>query len=789
MHLFITLATILIAGTLVLFVPGATLLAALRLNRVVPPALMPGASLAGSLALMAVATTIALLLHLPIWMITAMLALVTLGAIGALVRRHGKGIGEAFGSWGGFATPGGAVLVAIGLGAIAVSVGYFAWNDSAYHVAQAQKLLHLSHPTFSNTLQFRHGTAHPGYLLPLWQEALAQVAFVSRQDPMEVAWVLPGLTVATSALAFGGLLWALTRARAAATVGTLSWGLVAALGPLPLSDAVYNAMHPGGIALTVLMPLILSMLFVGAWPEHLDATAPRSIGMTTRDVTRCAAIIAGGATACFGILHVSNLVLMAIGMAAYLGIWALRAPWSKAVVWRHFTMFGTVALVAVICVGSLYPGLSKLQSFGKDAATELKQNESDLYVGKNAAPLPALLKGDVKGESYHLRADYLVLGGGLSIIALFALVLAFLAPRWPGAWYFGGTGFVVLFIALTNSVYPHFVDVVSLDQARRIEKSLPLAIGLGAGALLVASAAQFAWSKGRGFGQAVGVIIMGAAGWGLWHLTDTIKVMQGYDGKQIVEPRVITTALALLGVMGLLLVVLLVVRLVRGEGARDKVEAMLRLPRWQWPPITASVGALAVALLLIGAWPVHARVQDMWVKDRLEVPRGTGPNKTTEDLPTYQRLGELRVFSIQVVNRLRKLPVGSTVLLDPRARDPYLAMAVAPVYVVSSVPRHTANTPGNHVAERYDTAVSFYDTKNDLTDQERLELLLDQKVDAVTIHPRSALRFLVEHIPGFKRVAYGKNQFLYTVDRAKLAAYLERNTPTDYVQDALDAAR
>lgn len=784
MQLTFTITSILIAGLLVLFVPGASLLAALRLGRVVPPALLPAAALAMGFVPLALATAASLGLKQPIWTVTATLILVTLACWVVLFRRARTGPLHALLAGGLRRVPIGAALAALGLGALAISVGYFAWNDSAYHIGQAQKLLHLSAPSFTNTLQFPDGSAHPGYLLPLWQEGLAQVAFVSRQDPMEVAWILPGLTVATAALAFGGLLWTLTRSRRATTPGTVAWALVAAIGPLPLSDAIYNSMHPGGIALAILMPLVLAMLFVGAWPD-VEATNELVVAdeASPRTITRSAAIIAAVAVAGFGILHVSNLVILALGMLGYLAVWTLRAPWPRPVVLRHLTMFGAVALVAVICVGSFYPGLSKLESFGQDAKTELQQNESDLYDGKNGAPLEALLRGDVAGDNYHLRADYLVLGGGLSILALFALVAALFAPRWPAAWYFGGTAFAVLAIALTDQVFPRYVGIVSLDQARRIEKSLPLALGLGVASLLVAALLMALARRGRAW-WIPAALLAGGAAWGTWHMTDTIQVMQGYGGDEIVEPRVLTTALALLGVGGLLLLVLFVVRLVRGADARARLEGLLRLPSWEWPTgvIAPGVGVLATALLLVGAWPAHSRVQDMWIAERLDVKTGTG----TTQIPTTHRLGEMRVFSVQVARQLRNLPAGSITLFDPRSRDPYMAMALAPVYVVSSVPRHTANTPNNRVEERFRRAVSFYERPgpDSLSNHDRLQLLVDERIDAVSIHPRSHLRPMLESTPGLDRVAFGKNQFLFRVDRDTLQDYLDDGGPDAAVTGA-----
>jgi hypothetical protein len=130
------------------------------------------------------------------------------------------------------------------------------------------------------------------------------------------------------------------------------------------------------------------------------------------------------------------------------------------------------------------------------------------------------------------------------------------------------------------------------------------------------------------------------------------------------------------------------------------------------------------------------------------------------------RTAELRIFAPNVARELRKLDTGSVVLADPRSntRDAYLAMALAPVYVVSSVPRHTALTPENRVDERFETASSFFDGDftTGLTLRERLRLLEREHVDAVIVHPfgAAAIRTYLEHSRRWRLAARGTNQEL-----------------------------
>src|SRR5690606_5792859 len=123
------------------------------------------------------------------------------------------------------------------------------------------------------------------------------------------------------------------------------------------------------------------------------------------------------------------------------------------------------------------------------------------------------------------------------------------------------------------------------------------------------------------------------------------------------------------------------------------------LPSWQWP--TEHVGRaatlLALAVLAVGAAPVYDRIGLVADEGRLET------------LPAAMRTAEMRLFAPNVARVLRDLPPESVVLADPRTRNGFIAMSIAPVYVVSSVPRHTAATPANRVDERFQTALDFFD--------------------------------------------------------------------------------
>jgi len=785
MQLLTSVLPTLLAAVLVVLVPGAALLAWSRVDQVIAPPLVPAAAMAFGMGPLALATGVTLGLHQPIVYVAVFMALVTLSAWAELARRFARETRTAaeparikvsrVRAWGtplrwlvagdwARAIPVGVWLVALGAAMLAFLSGFYAWNDSLYHMGQAQKLLVLDHPTFSNTLQFRDGTAHPGYLLPVWHETVALVSYVARVNVVEAAWIIPVLTVPIAALSMAGLGWTMFRARGAATVTALAWVLAMLVATMPSSEWLFNALHPGHIALDVFAPLVFAMLFTALWP---GPPVRDRVEVAPRVVTRAATALAMLVIAEMAILHVSYLIVVALGMLGYLAVWALRAPWAKVDVARHARVFACVAVVAVIGVGILLPGLNDLGGLGRDAKQELASNDSDLYEGKLGADLDSLLRGNPDG-AYHLRADYLVLAGGLSLLGLLSSVLVLAAPRWPGGWYLAGTACLVLVIALVDRVFPHYVKFVSLDQARRIERALPLAVGLATGALAVGALSARLWARGAAM-RALGVAVATAATAGVWLVADQVPFLQGYGGDQIVRPRIIVLVMAALLLGAATYALLLVVRLVRA-GGRDRIERALRLASWEWPThlITGRTTVVAVAVLLVGAGPLYAGIGDAANSARID------------KLPLNQRAGEMRFFSTGVARELRELPVGSVVLGDPRNRDIYTAMAIAPVYVVSSVPRHTADTPKNRVRERFDIATAFFSEKDAkghvLTDRERLQLLLDNNVDAVIIHPkgyRPAIDLLLA-TPGITKVARGINQNMFLVDRKLVAKMLAK---------------
>lgn len=255
-----------------------------------------------------------------------------------------------------------------------------------------------------------------------------------------------------------------------------------------------------------------------------------------------------------------------------------------------------------------------------------------------------------------------------------------------------------------------------------------------------------------------------------------VPPLAGYGGEQIVEPRVIVAVLVVLIAGTAALVGLLLLRLARRRPIEaDVAGGRLPLASWTWPTqlLGPASAAVATLVLIVGATPVYGRIGNVVSPTRLE------------RLPADMRTAEMRLFAPRVADVLRDLPTGATVLADPRTRNPYIVLAIAPVYVVSSVPRHTALTPENRVSERFERAVSFFegDLDTGLSLRERIDLLLEEEVDAIVVHPFASRPVIdaLEGQPGVREAAGGRNQKVLLVDRDELARHAGRTSGTDRV--------
>jgi hypothetical protein len=281
------------------------------------------------------------------------------------------------------------------------------------------------------------------------------------------------------------------------------------------------------------------------------------------------------------------------------------------------------------------------------------------------SPGPAQLAKNL----HHYRADLVVhslsryslaparidRNGAVTIVALLLVPLALLARRrrWS-ALVLGGT-VAVLAIELWPIVFPHFSNLVSLSQSRRLSGFVPFAVALAGGFAIISRFSRT-------------LALVGALGVGIW-----LQVAYAGDfGLRApkTEPSIVVW-IALYGGIA---------ALVAG--------ALLAWRRFREPPLPGSrprdgVAALAVLFLVL---PVVVHGFSTW----------TPAAKHDRDALTP---GLIHFLRHDVAPR-------SVVFAD--LATSYRTEAFAPVYVVAVPPTHAANTRPNELAKRRRAVLKFF---------------------------------------------------------------------------------
>jgi hypothetical protein len=123
------------------------------------------------------------------------------------------------------------------------------------------------------------------------------------------------------------------------------------------------------------------------------------------------------------------------------------------------------------------------------------------------------------------------------------------------------------------------------------------------------------------------------------------------------------------------------------------------------------------------------------------------------------RLDQLVAFSQCMTDQLQAIPVGSVVMADPETA--YGLLAVAPVYVVSSKPGHTANVPENRIVERYQLVTSFF--SRNVTASQKEELLARSGAEWVLLDRLKVSSDGIDQVSNLNLVANSTRLQLYKV--------------------------
>ncbi|MBC7643869.1 MAG: hypothetical protein H7123_02000 [Thermoleophilia bacterium] len=173
---------------------------------------------------------------------------------------------------------------------------------------------------------------------------------------------------------------------------------------------------------------------------------------------------------------------------------------------------------------------------------------------------------------------------------------------------------------------------------------------------------------------------------------------------------------------------------------------------------TSNLGLLLVTLTFVVA-PLPALTKPGNV-EKLRFQRDHGPLSST-GIPNLTNR-----FDRAALRKFPTLKPGAIVLAD--LDSAYRLSAVAPVYVVGSVPGHTADTRRNRRAERAVVAASFFDKS--LSEKARLQLIDDEHVDyivASTATEGDVIAFAQRHPDLFTPVSLGRKTDIFAIQRGR----------------------
>ena len=428
------------AATLCLLLPGTLLARALRLEGA-------ASAFALSLGVLFTALFVVFALETSILVALAVLAAVTLAALPFAIRR---GEGDAWGERFGWLTLALGVVYAVPLWRFGAALE----GDALFHLARARKLAEFDNLSLDAVAEFADGGPHPGYAFPLWHGFLALVGRLAGVDPADAVLHEAAILVP---LAF------LLAFEAGRLVFNSPWGGLAVLA--------------GQVAITGLAPGD-----GGAYDSvELPATATRQL------------IVPAVVALTFLLVRSRRIVVIAPLAAASLGL-ALVHPTYALFLLIPLAGFALVRLV--LARTDLVALAGALASVGIPTAAVFVWLAPVVEDTAGHTPSPAEVERalerysrelDVESiERYALAPEVFGRSGAVAVAALVSIPFAALAARtrWA-AWVIGGS-LPILVLMLTDVLFPHFADLVSLSQARRAAGFLPFAFAFAGGCVVLA---------------------------------------------------------------------------------------------------------------------------------------------------------------------------------------------------------------------------------------------------------------------------------------------------------------
>jgi hypothetical protein len=526
----------------------------------------------------------------------------------------------------------GAARFARGVVALAgVGLGVGIWfvqgaftGDVFFHLGRIRKLETLHSLSLHDVGEFRHGGLHPGYALPLWHAWLALVARLAGVSPTSVAAHEASIIVPIALVLVFEMGWAIFRSvglAVAVVLAQLAFKVFA-----PGHGGVYRFLwEPGSFATQLLVPAAIAFFFY-----------------FVRQPTWPTGVMLAATSGSLALVHPTYALFVAIPLGAFVLARALLT-WGRD--FRSgvlaFAVFGLPMALTFLWLEPVVQQTIPVSPGPAQLAHNLHHYRSDLVVHSLAR--------------YSLAPARIDRNGAVTIVALLMVPIALLARRrrWA-AFVLGGT-VAVLAVELWPLVFPHFSNLVSLSQSRRLSGFIPFSVALAGGAAIVAR-----------FSRTL-ALVGGLAG-GIW-LQVAFAGDFGLRAPRT-EPAIVVWIALYGGIVALVAGALLAWRRY-GQPA---------------PPGARARGGTAALAVLFLVLPVAVHGFSSW----------TPEIKHDRDALTP---GLIRFLQRDVAPR--------SVLFSDLATS-YRATAFAPVYVVAVPPTHAANTRPNELAKRRRAVLRFF---------------------------------------------------------------------------------
>jgi hypothetical protein len=488
-------------------------------------------------------------------------------------------------------------------------------GDAFFHLGRMRKLYALGSLSLHDIGEFAHGGLHPGYAFPLWHGCMALVARLGGVDPARVALHEPSLLVPLAFLVTFEMGLAVFRSTGLAVAVVLAQvGLrVLAQG----HGGIYpDLWQPGQGATQLLLPAVVAVFFVfvrgPSWPVALTLAV---------------------ASANLALVHPTYALFLAIPLIAYAAVRVLLTRGES--LRREILALVPLGLPMALAYLWLRPVVEQsvaLHLGPKGLGASLKHYRPDLVIHSLTR--------------YNLAPNRVDRLGPVPTAALVLAPLAFFARRRRWSALVLGATVLILGLDLWSLVFPHFSNVVSLSQSRRLAVFIPFALAFAGGAAVVAGVSRL-------------LALALALGSGIW-------LQLAYPGDfGLQAARSQPTWPVWIGLYGAIAAIVL-------------GTAVAWLRRDPFPQLAQQRGATVALAALLFVLPVAVHGFSTWTPSQSVDPHALTP-------------GLVRFLQ-------RDVPARSIVFAD--LETSYRITAYAPVYVVTVPPTHAANTRPNRLFVR-----------------------------------------------------------------------------------------